>query len=135
MNRTLRRFRLSCWLLRSWWNGFGRGSDFCRSATGTAFGLFLAMYYFTTYIAYPAGCDFFDNVAATEDADHLALIKHRQALDTLMYENMACLLQFGVRGDADDTSGHNITDGFAFLRHDIVLGNDTHQQVVVVDDR
>src|SRR5260370_9561664 len=103
-------------------------------AAWAALRLFLAVNDFPEYRALPMPSYLSDRVGAAYNADQPTLIKHGQTPDALMNEEMAHLFQVRIRRNADDSARHQLTDFLPLFANDIVLGDNTHHNIFIIND-
>src|SRR5262245_26129810 len=83
----------------------------------------------------PTHRDLLDQIRAANNTNQLVTIQHNYTPNTPVGQHMGDFLGFGLRADAKQTPAHNIGDGLALLRDQIVLGDYTNRLAVLVDDR
>src|SRR3974390_1840152 len=52
-----------------------------------------------------------------------------------MNEEMTYLVQVGIRCNADDTTGHDLTDSLPLFADDIILGDDSNNHLLFIHNR
>src|SRR5258708_19232839 len=92
------------------------------------------MHHFSAHRAHPTQRHLSDQVGAANDANQPSLVKDRQALDALMHEEMADLLQVGIWRHADDPTSHHVTDALPLFPDDIALGHHPHHDIISAHD-
>ena len=96
--------------------------------------LYLAMHYFPADRTTPTICHLPDQVGTADNANELSLVKHGYALDALMHEEMAHLIQVSIRCHADHATAHDLTNLLPLFADDIVLGDDSNYRLLIIHD-
>lgn len=103
--------------------------------TRAVFGCFKRTDNLTTYTAYPTHCDLAHEIGTADNAYDFAIFNDRYPPNALVGKQMLNLLNFGVGADTYHASCHNFFNSTPLFGNQVVLGDETYQHTLSVNNR